>query len=359
MRGTVVRMAESETSRLVLDAMTELNIEAGASGDANAASDLVVDPGGLELRLQLKRVTLVTEDNAVRLARSLSPSGAERLDPTGWHDGLLLVVADRVTAGGRRELLAAGAGYLDLRGHIAFRTPHLIVDADVTAVPAGPKVSDPLAGRAGLEVACELLLHPESGAAVRELARRLDRSPGTVSEVLSSLRRGQLVDERHRPLGPGLFWAVADRWPRDKIYLERVPLPGDATGMTEPLRLGLHDVESTTGWALTDTAAASALGAPIAMRSDQPLDFFVPDQSVARRAQVLLGVTSTPAQARCSVRVAPLPPVCRQRLDATGSFFEWPTAQPLFVALDLAQDQGRGREVLASWTPSEGGVRVW
>ena len=30
----------------------------------------------------------------------------------------------------------------------------------------------------------------------------------------------------------------------------------------------------------------------------------------------------------------------------------------LFVALDLAQDQGRGRQILDAWTPTEG-ARVW
>ena len=33
--------------------------------------------------------------------------------------------------------------------------------------------------------------------------------------------------------------------------------------------------------------------------------------------------------------------------------------QPLFVALDLAQDPGRGKEVLSDWTPPEPWHRVW
>jgi hypothetical protein len=37
---------------------------------------------------------------------------------------------------------------------------------------------------------------------------------------------------------------------------------------------------------------------------------------------------------------------------------KWPVAHPLFVALDLAQDTGRGREILDAWTPTEG-TRVW
>jgi hypothetical protein len=39
--------------------------------------------------------------------------------------------------------------------------------------------------------------------------------------------------------------------------------------------------------------------------------------------------------------------------------FEWPLAHPVFVALDLAQDTGRGREILDAWTPPERWARVW
>lgn len=52
--------------------------------------------------------------------------------------------------------------------------------------------------------------------------------------------------------------------------------------------------------------------------------------------------------------------ICSRRVDATGWANEiWPLAQPLFVALDLAQDPGRGREILADWTPPEQWHRVW
>ncbi|QRP46683.1 hypothetical protein [Amycolatopsis sp. FDAARGOS 1241] len=35
-----------------------------------------------------------------------------------------------------------------------------------------------------------------------------------------------------------------------------------------------------------------------------------------------------------------------------------PTVRDLFVALDLATDRGRGREIFADWTP-ENAPRVW
>ena len=101
------------------------------------------------------------------------------------------------------------------------------------------------------------------------------------------------------------------------------------------------------------------VGAPVAVRSDALLDFFVPDDSVARRARRLLEPATSQETARCSIRVAPVPAVCRQRLDLSMNYFEWPVAHPLFVALDLAQDKGRGREILDDWIPKIGWNRVW
>jgi hypothetical protein len=135
-------------------------------------------------------------------------------------------------------------------------------------------------------------------------------------------------------------------------------MPGDAD-LTAPLRLGLDDVAHHSGWALSDSAAAAAYGAPLAFRSDQILDFFVPDQSVIRRATTLLGVADSASHARATVRVAPVPAVVQRRVDHASSPFEWPLAHPLFVALDLAQDVGRGREILDAWTPDGRWTRVW
>jgi DNA-binding transcriptional ArsR family regulator len=208
-----------------------------------------------------------------------------------------------------------------------------------------------------LEVATALLMEPAAGVAVRELARRLGRSPSTVSDVLAALRRAGLVDERHRVEGTQLFWEVADRWPVNRDYLAR--LPGDDATISKPLRLGLDDAGNTVGWALTDSAAAVAYGAPLAVRTGQLLDFYVPDQATLRRATALLGAASSRSQARGAVRVAPVRAACSHRVDLVTNPFEWPLAHPVFVALDLAQDAGRGREILDAWTPSARWVRVW
>ena len=141
--------------------------------------------------------------------------------------------------------------------------------------------------------------------------------------------------------------------------IDLVPVSGDDATITKPLRLGLNDAESTTGWALADSAAAVVYGAPLAVRTGQLLDFYVPDLAAVRRATALLGSASSRPQARCAVRAAPVPVVCSHRVDLPANPFEWPLAHPVFVALDLAQDTGRGREILDAWTPPERWARVW
>jgi hypothetical protein len=202
-------------------------------------------------------------------------------------------------------------------------------------------------------------MEPQAGAAVRELARRLGRSPSTVSEVLAALRHDRPVDTTNVVTDSRLFWQVAEHWPTRRAYLARLPAPGDAGGVTRSLRLGLRDVRNETGWALTDTTAAAAYGAPVAVRADQVPDFFVPDQAVLRRATTLLGAASMPAQARAAVRVAPVAAACTRRVDLLPERWQWPLAHPLFVALDLAQDVGRGREILDAWQPGPRWTRVW
>jgi len=66
-------------------------------------------------------------------------------------------------------------------------------------------------------------MDPAADVAIRELARRLGRSPSTVSDVLAALRRAGLVDDRHHVEGTQLFWQVADRWPVTRIHLARQP----------------------------------------------------------------------------------------------------------------------------------------
>jgi len=337
-----------DTEALLIDALAQLGVQTWqAASVPDQGIDLVIEPG--KTRVRVKRRALVTDEVARRLLIETP------LDP----GSVLLVVGDRVTEAARRMLIEHRAGYYDLRGHLALRSANVVIDADVEPVSGRAERTHALSGSAGLEVGAALLMEPAAGVSVRELARRLGRSPSTVSEVLAALRGVGLVDDRHRVEGTQLFWQVADRWPTARVHLARLPMPSDDATINKPLRLGLDDAENTIGWALTDSAAAVAYGAPMAVRSGQLLDFYVPDQVTARRATALLGAASSRSQAHCAVRVAPVPAACSHRVDLDANPFGWPLAHPLFVALDLAQDAGRGREILGAWTPPEKWTRVW
>ena len=198
-----------------------------------------------------------------------------------------------------------------------------------------------------------LLLEPEKDASVRDLAREL----GRVSR--HGLRGAQGVASprtrrRGQPSGRNRVVLARRRSLVDpQTYVARLPDPGDPS--TTALRVGLND---ETGWSTVGSVPASGYGAPVVAREDQIVEFYVPDAATVRRAVTLLGVAPTAASAKASIRVAPVPAVLAHRKKPEGRGMTWPAAHPLFVALDLAQDQERGREILDAWTPTEG-VRVW
>lgn len=336
-----------DAEALVVDAFAQLGLEARPLVGVPGGGGLTLDPDGVGPSVHVLYRSLVTGDVAERL-----------LSDARTPDVALLVVADRVTDAARKVLTARGGGYLDLRGRLALRTDCLVIDAEVEPVKARAERTGALTGRGGLEVAAALLMRPERATPVRGLARELGRSPSTVSDVLAALRRDGLVDANNAVTDTRLFWQVVDHWDAPRSYLARAPTLDDAA-LTTPLRLGLADVENEAGWALTDSAAAAAYGAPLAFRAGQILDFHVPDLLVARRATTLLGAAGPTAHAQATVRVAPVPAVVQQRVDLCINTVEWPLAHPLFVALDLAQDAGRGREILDAWTPDKRWPRVW
>lgn len=333
---------------LVVDAFAQLGIAVTSAVDApDGRVDLVIDPAGVNTAVALKHRSTVTDDVAIRLLAEGPASGA-----------VLLIVGDRVTESARRIITSRRGGYYDLRGRLALRAAALVIDVEVEPVTVRADRSDALSGRAGLEVATALLMEPQREFAVRELGRALGRSPGTVSEILAALRREGLIDSKNLVLDAQLFWRVEEHWAGPPTLLTQLPSPGDAT-LSKALRLGLDGAIDGAGWALTDTAAAVAYGAPMAIRSGQLLDFFVPDETVARRAATLLGIAASASRARAAVRVAPVPAAAGRRVEVDTNPTEWPLAHPLFVALDLAQDSGRGREILDAWTPDGPWTRVW
>ena len=348
-RRTMSMMATVDVEALVVEALAQVGITADrAPSRPDRRVDLVLDPEGVNLGVQVKRRALVTEDDAHRLLADHASA-----------DVLLLVVGDRVTEQARTLLLTGRAGYYDLRGHLAARSKHLVIDTAVEPVRQRGQRTEALGGRVGLEVAAALLMQPDRAAAVRSLARELSRSASTVSEVLTGLRRGGLIDAANTVTDTALFWALADRWPTRRIPLARAPLRDDKE-LAGPLRWGLTDVDHESGWALTGSVAAVAYGAPLATRAGEVLDFYVPDQAIARRATTLLGHTESIAHAAATVSIAPVPAAVNRRITNPHPDTDsgWPLAHPLFVALDLAQDHGRGRQILTDWTPGQA-TRVW
>jgi len=312
---------------------------------------LVVLPDGTTLAVRVKATSLVTADSA--------PGQLRRWSSSAENDAVPLVVADRITADGRDRLNRAGWSWLDLRGHLKMVGPGLFVDTDVPALSKPGSARRAFGGRVSIELAALLLLNPTTRIGVRTAAMTLERAPSSISEALTALRKADLVDANHLPAVPELFWELMEHWRPLSEDVASIPVPGRARE-NPVLHLGLDDVESTVGWALTDTVAAALYGAPVSMRADHPPDFFVPDQTVLRRAVRILGPATTPATRAGRIRTAPVPMVCARRVDGTVWANEsWPLANPLFVALDLAQDPGRGREILDMWNPGKPWHRVW
>jgi hypothetical protein len=316
----------------------------------DASADLVLDLGATRVAMQVKRWAVFPE-HAVR-------ADAAFHQPDD-RSAVRVVVADRIGEQARQALQDAGWSWLDLRGTLHVQGPGILVHTQVPSAWERPGPRNPLASPAGLAVACALLSRPADEHTVRGLARRLGRAPSTVSEVLKALKEDSLVEGVTNRPTPELFWGVAEVWPAKRVSLAGAPEVGRGA-VNEALQLGFDDVEGATGWAMTDTLAAAAYGAPVAARADRAPDYFVPTDAVLRRARTLLGVAGTPGEARATVRVAPVPEVCGRRVDATRWSGEMrPLAAPLFVALDLAHDAGRGREILDGWAPPEGWDRVW
>jgi hypothetical protein len=328
----------------------DVRIESGAGGDRRHDVSVVL-PGGATIDFVIKSASLVTSDSA---------SGQLRRWSTGAvNDVAGLVVADRITADGRDCLNRAGWSWLDLRGHLKLVGPGLFVDTDVPALSEPGSERSGLSGRVSIELAALLLLDPTTRIGVRAAATMLARSPSSISDALAGMRAGNLVDANRAPAVPELFWELAEHW--KSVSRDVASLPGHLRSRDDvALHLGIDDIESTVGWALTDTLAAAAYGAPVSMRVDHPPDFYVPDQRVLRRAVQLLGRAPMPSARAGRIRVAPVSLVCSRRVDGAGwANAAWPLVNPLFVALDLAQDPGRGREILDAWTPGKPWSRVW
>lgn len=318
-----------------------------AEGDGTPSADAYLTlPSGQALALDIKRVSLLSSKELPNLLR-------HRTTPAAPNHVVPIVVGSRITEDARAGLIQAGWSWLDLRGQLHLDAPGLFVHTSVAAEHGATRESGPFAGRVGVEVAALLLLDPDKPARIRKLAQELGRAPSSVSAVVSGMREAGLVDADNFPSIPELFWELASAWKPEAVDVAEIPT--DDRSVDDALRVNRDDL-GRSGWALSDTHAAAAYGAPIAARADGPPDLYVQDQRVLRRAAKLLGTARHRRDRAATLRAAPLGFICHHRIGHRGT---WPLADPLFVALDLAQDPGRGREVLDLWSPPEGHPRVW
>lgn len=284
----------------------------------------------------------------------ITAGDAERVLNAGRRRGRL-VVADRIAEQARAAFRSGGLNFFDRRGELWLVAPPIVIDTRVSRTTNVPDNSDALSSQVAKETAIACLLTPDRSHGVREVAAYIERAPSAVSHAMAGLRNGGLLTSRGEPTIPDLFTELAFRWHRQPIALAGAPRP-DRRSMEVQLELGLKDIESTIGWALTDTLGAATWGMPIVARGDNPPDFYVPNSTVLRRAVELLGRAPDRTGRACTVAVAPVRFAClrRRRLDGQP----WPVANHIVVALDIAADKARGSEVLAQWRP-EGIVRAW
>lgn len=262
-----------------------------------------------------------------------------------------LLVADHITDAARTDLTAAGWSWLDRRGHLYLRAPGVMIDRQIPPLPrpGSGAPANPIAGAVGVAVAYSSLLDPTVPQPVRATARLLGFSPSSISTARSALAAAGLLERDGLPVVPELFWALADMWRPRRVWLARKPTPRDTHAQTRDL--------DEPGWCLTGTAAAVEWEAPV-VAADPVADLYVPGPVMVTIAQRQYGTADTGAGAAASVAVAPASLVTKARKTPHRKG-PWPLAHPLAVALDLAQDRARGREILDDWTPPLGFHRVW
>lgn len=344
-----VHMDTEQSLREVIEDLAAVGVLASV---ADRSHDLVLDFDGRVLTVDIQRASVVSPAHVHALPEYIASESS----------AIRMLVADRISKAAATLLAERGWSWLDFRGHVHIRAEGLLVDTSFR-----PRSDVPVprsAGRAWREVCFALLRQPQLAPGVRALARQLGISPAAVSGALAQMREASLLDREDRPLVPELFWVLADRWEIKRVPLTRPPQPQDPD-----LELGLEGSQGTPGiptgtrgWALTDTLAAVTYGAPVGVGSGWPPDFYVPDAIVLRRAVRVLGRATDWDERGATAAVAPVRQVCQLRQEppedqAPGT--HWLLADPLAVALDLAQDTSRGVEVLSGWTPPTWAARVW
>jgi hypothetical protein len=335
------RTAEQSAERDVADVLRSLPLEVVAPAQGPMRADLTVQTAdGRHLILEVKALASPAPADVDRLARAAATPETVRV-----------LVADRIVPRVREQLRNAGWSWLDRRGHFFLLAPGLLIDSDIAPLrdERATRARPVLDTDVGIDVATAILTESGRKLSIRALVAFTGRSLGAVHHAVRSLTEEGLVGPHGLPLVPELFWEVAARWRPLRVPLAASPDPDDHRNGQGP------DGE----WVLCDTLAASAFGAAPVIRGDYPPDFYVPDARTVRVARQLFGDPLSADRRAATVAVAPATWTCARSVGPVGAEMRWPAAHPVVVALDLAIDAGRGREILDGWTPPEPFTRVW
>jgi len=253
-----------------------------------------------------------------------------------------LVVAEKITTEARGILSDAGWSWLDRRGHLHVHAPGIRID---TPVPfdAGAQVAKhtpAIAGRSGITVAYWLCAHPGESLSPTKHADELDLAPSSISTTVQRLRDAGLVSQQGSGVFPELFWELAEKWRAEHVWLSGTPEPS-----TQPSTTQMSNPQAA--WRRTSSVAAAAYGAPIVTSEDGPMSFYT-----AARVDLALAAgrygTAPPGKGTL-LSVAPTSLALAPPNESVPVVGGWSLAPVLVVALDLAQDRGRGREILSQW----------
>lgn len=333
-----VRRSPSDLTKDALGALRvaleDADITVGGEGPGpwsfDAAVDILVDDRPFTVAVEVK--AYCTGSTAREAINRLGPPQLGMVP---------MVVAERITSEAKQLLSEAGWSWLDRRGRLHLRGPAVRVDVDVPtsggveAPPPGPAI----AGRSGLTVAYWLLDHPQEALSPTGHAPELRLAPSTISTSVRRLAETGLLDDDRRALVPELFWELAASWRAERSWVAAEP---------DPSRHRSPDPEAPT-WRRGGSAAAAAWSAPIVTSEGGPLELYVPGPVEVSIAQRRYGA-SEPGSGAAVLTVAPASPVvagtAARVVPHVGG---WPAAPKLAVALDLAQDQARGRQILEEW----------
>lgn len=306
---------------------------------------------------------------------AVSLRDAQRLIATEGR-GSKIVVANQMSSEAKDFLTEQNAAsrnhgwsWLDRRGELALNHPKAsgVIQFDLDAIDrnparpggwglASPRSDGPIRGRAGISYAAAALLDPTRRPSIREVGAAAEMSHGAVGEAAKLLRDTGLIRSDGQPEIPDLFDALADAWGATRIApVARVPTRKYA----DRLHANADDLDRT-GWGLGGDEAALVWGAPMFLAGSRPW-IWVPSDADVRRATRTLEATSWD-ESRAVFAAAPTLLVCRTRLRPPAKVQPpyLPTIHPLFLALELAQDRARGREILDQWTPDDPQIhRVW